>query len=61
MAAFTVTLSLPKIENSPTFSIDVTARSEDEALDLAFDKAFAYYPQYGAFKIDEVIERKADD
>jgi hypothetical protein len=47
-------MSLPQVESGPTFTVDVTARDEDAAIDRAFDKAFADYPQFGAFKVDAV-------
>ena len=56
MSDWTVTFSIPDTTNAPTFSIDVEASDEDQALDRAFNKAFANYPQFGAFQVDDVEE-----
>jgi len=56
MSIWTVKLSLPETPNSPTFSIDVEASDEAQAIDRGFDKAFASYPQFGAFQVDDVEE-----
>jgi hypothetical protein len=55
MSSYTVKLSIPDTPNAPTFSIDVEASDEDQAIDRAFDKAFANYPQFGAFQVDDVV------
>jgi hypothetical protein len=54
MNNWTVKLSLPDTTGGPTFSVDVEASDEDQAIDRAFDKAFANYPQFGAFQVDDV-------
>ena len=56
MSIWTVKLSLPETPNSPTFSIDVEASDEAQAIDRGFDKAFASYPQFGAFQVAAVEE-----
>jgi hypothetical protein len=54
MSEYLATLSLPRTDNSPIIKVAVTADSENEAIDAAFDKAFADYPQYGGFQIDDI-------
>lgn len=54
MSAWTVKLSIPDTPNAPTFSVDVDASDEDQAIDRGFAKAFADYPQFGAFQVDGV-------
>lgn len=58
MGDYSVTLSLPGIDDGPTFKVDVTAADEDAAIDRAFDKAFADYAQFGAFQVDAVERRE---
>jgi len=55
MNRWTVKLSIPDTPNAPTFSVDVEASDEDQAIDRGFDKAFANYPQFGAFQVDDVV------
>jgi hypothetical protein len=56
MSNWTVKLSIPDALRAPTFSIDVDASDENQAIDRAFSKAFANYPQFGAFQVDDAWE-----
>jgi len=53
MSEYIVTLSVPTT-GGPVYRFRVEAGSEDAAVDVAFEEAFATYPQFGIFQIVSV-------